>query len=162
MYHTSFFAADIQMFVLVAIDCLVLGVSFSSVLITNLYFCVLYNGLFTLGANFPEWWILSSSRNFPNLEIYDIKIEKLTWAKLFTKFMLVHVHLDSGNRWDVCLNGHNSQSICSIAVHKEYNLVWPDHLQRKTFISCSQYKSPCSHSIYFGVTSLLDYWNPAN
>ena len=126
VYHTSSLAADIQIFVLITIDCLVLGISFSSVLMwikvylafavvwaTNLHFCVLYNGLFTLGANFPKWRTLSFSRNFSNLEMYDTKIEKLTWAKVFTKFMLVHVHPDSDNRHDVCLNRHNSQSICS-------------------------------------------------
>ena len=44
------------------------------------YSIIPYNGLFSLGANFPEWWTFSFSRNFPDLEIHDTDNEKLTWA----------------------------------------------------------------------------------
>ena len=30
-----------------------------------------YSGFISLGANFPEWWALSFSRNFPNLKFHD-------------------------------------------------------------------------------------------
>ena len=29
-----------------------------------------YSGFISLGANFPEWWALSFSRNFPSLKIH--------------------------------------------------------------------------------------------
>ena len=32
-----------------------------------------YNGLLSLGANFPEWWAFNFSRSFPDLEIRDLK-----------------------------------------------------------------------------------------
>ena len=37
---------------------------------------VLYNGLLSLGTNFPEWSTLGLSINFPNLEIHYPTTEK--------------------------------------------------------------------------------------
>ena len=35
-----------------------------------------HNRFISLGANFPKWWALSFSRNFPNLKIHDPKNRK--------------------------------------------------------------------------------------
>ena len=61
-----------------------------------------------LSANFPEWSVLSFSRNLPDLEIHDPKFSKQSknsheWDLIHTKFMGVHERLDVGNRSDVCL-----------------------------------------------------------
>ena len=37
---------------------------------------LLYSGFISLGANFPEWSSLSFSRNFPDIEIYDLNNQK--------------------------------------------------------------------------------------
>ena len=47
---------------------------------------ILYSGFISLGANFHEWSALSFSRNFPDLEIYDLNNRKLTWVTFHTKF----------------------------------------------------------------------------
>ena len=39
------------------------------------YTIIIAKRLFSLGANFPEWWTLSFSRNFPNLEIHKLTTE---------------------------------------------------------------------------------------
>ena len=46
---------------------------------------LLYNGLFCLGANFPEWWALNFSRNFPDLEIHDRNYQKYQMRNISPK-----------------------------------------------------------------------------
>ena len=46
---------------------------------------MLYNGLFSLGANFPEWWTFNFSRNFPDLEIHDPDNLKISHERHFAQ-----------------------------------------------------------------------------
>ena len=57
-----------------------------------------YSGFISLGANFPEWSVLSFSRNFPDLEIHDPNNQKIHVSEIHTKFAHVHECLDTGNR----------------------------------------------------------------
>ena len=100
-----------------------------------------HNGLPSLGTNFP---LFSFNRNFSNLKLHNT-ITKLTWAKFHTKFMRVHVHLDSGNGQDACLICklvQHSWSICNSSAQRIIVSCGANPLLHRAFIACSQYKHP--------------------
>ena len=49
---------------------------------------ILYNGLFSLDTNFPKWWTLGFSRNFPSLEIHEPKYRKFHVINISNKFYM--------------------------------------------------------------------------
>ena len=65
----------------------------------NNAFCLIlpYSGYISLGANFPEWSVLSFSRNFPNSEIHHPNNQKTHMSKI-SEFTRVYEHLDTSYR----------------------------------------------------------------
>ena len=53
--------------------------------------------LFSLGANFPKWCILSFTKNFPHLEIHDPNTEELTWATFSTELVCINAVEDTNS-----------------------------------------------------------------
>ena len=49
---------------------------------------ILYNWLFFLGENFPEWWALSFSRNFPDLKMHGFNYWKISRDPLLHKLYI--------------------------------------------------------------------------
>ena len=97
--------------------------------IINLYHHILYNGLFSLGANFH----LTFSRNFPDLEIHGPNKQKTHVSNISHKvYTGVHEHLNSGNRQDASLyiNQHNIHNSLAVAVyvHKDNIIALHDQI----------------------------------
>ena len=104
--------------------------------------CVLYNKLFSLGTNFPEWWTLCFSRNFPDLEIHKPTIEKSHMSNISYKVyngkiiicqthvmstVIIVVHSCMVTTCMCTCTGGVSKNLRSstVSVHTESSLMWP-------------------------------------
>ena len=114
-----------------------------------------YNGIFSLGASFPKWWTLSLTEIFL-INKSQSKQSKNPWEWNYTQSLRVYMSIWAPviKEMLVCKSTQYSWSVCSIAVHQKYSLVWLATLYYTGHLLLAVSIAPSSdHSSYFGVSS---------
>ena len=116
-----------------------------------------YNGIFSLGANFPKWWTLSLTEIFLMYKSQS-KQSKNPCEWNYTQSLRVYMGIWAPviKEMLVCKSTQYSWSVWSIGVHQKYSFIrlatlyYAGHLLLATMASIA----PSSdHSSYFGVSS---------
>ena len=89
--------------------------------------CILYSGFISLGANFPEWSVLSFSRNFPDLEIHNPNNRKshvsepISHTKFAERSLRVYMSVWTPviDKMFVSKLAQHSRRICSSCAHRK-------------------------------------------
>ena len=103
---------------------------------------ILYSGLFSLGANFPEWWALGLAEIFPIKKFRSPTIEKSHMSNiLYNTYMgkiticctlamstvIIVLYSCMVTTWTcICTGVFKNSRFSAIYAHKESSLLWPD------------------------------------
>ena len=97
--------------------------------------CILYSGFISLGTNYPKWWTLSFSRNFPDLEIHNSSIWKTCMSDtLQSLHMHMHKRLAYGNRKRLSWVNHLASRSLKTGTMCISHWIWPP--RREKWVSC--------------------------